>query len=77
MELVGVEETSLISSMGTVVSTTDDGTNRATATEWNEQVLILVHQLLETSDQSSANARANGFILVIQKYGTKLSGLAF
>ena len=37
MELVGVEETSLYHSMGTVVNTTDDGTNKTATIEWNEQ----------------------------------------
>ena len=36
MELVGVEETSLYHSMGTVVNTTDDGTNKTATVEWNE-----------------------------------------
>ena len=36
MELVGVEETSLYHSMGTVVNTTDDGTNKTATIEWNE-----------------------------------------
>ena len=36
MELVGVNETSLYNTAGTIVSTTDDGTNKTATVEWNE-----------------------------------------
>ena len=36
MELVGVNETSLYNTPGTIVSTTDDGTNKTATVEWNE-----------------------------------------
>lgn len=36
MELVGVNETSLYNTPGTIVSTTDDGTNKTATIEWNE-----------------------------------------
>ena len=36
MELVGVNETSLYNTAGTIVSTTDDGTNKTATIEWNE-----------------------------------------
>ena len=36
MELVGVNETSLYNAPGTIVSTTDDGTNKTATVEWNE-----------------------------------------
>lgn len=35
-ELVGVNETSLYNTAGTIVSTTDDGTNKTATVEWNE-----------------------------------------
>lgn len=35
-ELVGVNETSLYNTTGTIVSTTDDGTNKTATVEWNE-----------------------------------------
>lgn len=36
VELVGVNETSLYNTAGTIVSTTDDGTNKTATVEWNE-----------------------------------------
>ena len=36
VELVGVNETSLYHTAGTIVSTTDDGTNKTATVEWNE-----------------------------------------
>ena len=36
MELVGVNETSLYNTAGTIVSTTDDGTNKTATVEWSE-----------------------------------------
>ena len=35
-ELIGVNETSLYNTAGTIVSTTDDGTNKTATVEWNE-----------------------------------------
>ncbi|EWC94235.1 pilin isopeptide linkage domain protein [Atopobium sp. BS2] len=61
MELVGVEETSLYHSMGTVVNTTDDGTNKTATIEWNEPGSYSGTPTFKPQIKvSTTNTRANG-----------------